>query len=211
MPPTPQPGVPYLEVALRPDELVAAWRADARTLLLPAREPLRLQQRVAVRITVAGLGVGATITGRVASTSRHGSDLRFELAPDDGRVRAVERLRAVARGDASADYPKRAPRLLAAVPAVVQAPAGPTFMTTFSVSERGCGLAWSGPAPVPDVGARVDVRLGAGSRSATLRGAVCWTARSGRSATVGVFFLDGARHHWARIFSELRASGAPPA
>lgn len=211
MPPTPQPGVPYLEVALRPDELVAACRAGARSVLLRVPAPLRVQQRVAARITLVGRGVAATITGRVASASREGDHHRIALVPDEPRLRAVERLLALARGDAAADYAVRAPRFLAAVPAVVHSATGPTYMTTFSVSERGCGLAWSSPAPVPAVGARMDVRLGAGSRAASLRGEVAWTDRSGRGATVGVRFLAGATAVWAMMLAELRRSGAPQA
>lgn len=206
MPPSPHAGLVALDIRLRPDELVGAWRPDSRRFVLPAREPLRLQQRVAARITAEGLGVAATITGRVVSTSRHTDLLRFELAPDESRMRAVERLLAAARGE-TVEYQPRVPRFLATLPAVVHGPGGPIYMTTFSVSERGCGLAWSGP--VPDVGAPVDVRLGAGSRAATLRSVVCWTAQAGRTATAGVRFLAGASSAWAMILADVKHSGAP--
>jgi PilZ domain-containing protein len=199
-------GVVPVDVPLRPDELIGAWRPESRRLLLPTRELLRLQQKVAVRISAVGLGVAATITGRVVSASRHGSHYRIELVPDEISVRAVERLLSVARGEAF-HYPPRAPRFLATLPAVVDGPAGPIYMNTFSVSERGCGLAWSGR--VPAVGAPLDVRLGAGSRAASLRGVVCWTAQSGRTATVGVRFLAGARNVWGSLLMDLKASGAP--
>jgi hypothetical protein len=197
-----------IDVSLRPDELIGAWRPDSRLLLLPTREPLRLQQRVAARISAVGVGVSVTITGRVVSASRHGNLYRIELVPDDTRVRAVERLLAVSRGEV-VDYPNRVPRFLAAMPAVVHGPGGPTYMTTFSVSEKGCGLAWSGP--VPAVGASMDVRLGAGRRVATFRSVVCWTARSGRTSMVGVRFVAGARNDWAMMLTDVRRSGAPPA
>jgi hypothetical protein len=201
-------GVVRVDVPLRPDELVAAWRPDSRRLLLPAREPLRLQQRVAARISAVGLGVAATIAGRVVSASRHGNLHRIELVPDDIHVRAVERLLSIAGGTPVA-YQPRAPRFLASMPAVVYGPAGPTYMTTFSVSKNGCGLAWSGQ--VPAVGVPMDVRLGAGSRAATLRSVVCWTARSGRTATVGLRFVAGPQGAWAMLLSEVKTSGAPPA
>jgi hypothetical protein len=209
MPPSARAEVAVVDVALRPDELVASWRPDSRRLVLPTREALRLQQRIAARISAVGLGVAATITGRVVSASRHGDLCRFELVPDDTRVRAVERLLAVARGERVC-YQKRAPRFLVTMPAVVhRPPGGPTYMTTFSVSERGCGLAWSGP--VPALGAPMDVRLGAGNRAAIFRSEVCWIAQTGRTATVGVRFLDGARNAWAMMLTEVRHSGAPPA
>jgi hypothetical protein len=209
MPPTPHAGVVYLDVPLRPDELVAAWRPESRRLLLPTLAPVRLQLRVAARISVVGAGVAATITGPVVSASRHGTHYRIELVPDETRVRAVERLLAVARGEAAVDYQIRAPRFLATVPAVVHCPCGPTYMTTFSVSEKGCGLAWSGP--VPDVGVQMKVRLGAGSQAASLSSVVCWTAQSGRTATVGVRFLAGATAAWAMMLADMKRSGAPPA
>jgi hypothetical protein len=93
------------------------------------------------------------------------------------------------------------------MPAVVHGAGGPTYMTTFSVSEKGCGLAWSGP--VPAVGAPIDVRLGAGTGAATLRGEVCWTAQSGRTAMVGVRFVAGARSAWAVTITDVERSGAP--
>jgi len=209
MPPSPSAGVFCFDTQLNPDELVAAWRADSRRLVLKTPEPLSVRQRVAVRITAADRGVAATITGRVASASRHEGLHSIELAPDDTRLRALERLLAVARGE-EVRYQPRIPRLLATIPAVVHGPAGHNYMTTFSVSENGCGLAWSGPAPAK-VGAELDIRLGTASRSVTFRSVVCWTARSGSTATVGVRFATGARGAWPMMLAEARRSGAPPA
>lgn len=208
MPPPPHAGVVSVDVPLQPDELLAAWRPDSRRLQLSTREPLRLQQRVAARISVLGLGVAATITGRVVSASRDGNRHRIDLVPDDTRVRALEKLLAVARGE-PVDYEARGPRFLAAMPAVVHGPGGSTYMTTFSVSEKGCGLAWTGP--VPAVGVPVDVRLGAGKLAASFRGEVCWTVQSGRTPTVGVRFVAGARSTWAMMLTDVKHSGAPPA
>jgi hypothetical protein len=208
MPPTHDAGVVHIDIPLRPDALVAAWRPDSRRLVLPTHETVRVQQRVAARITAVGVGVGATITGRVASVSRQGSAFRIELAPDETRVRAVERLLAVAGGQ-KVVYETRAPRFLATMPAVVHGPEGSTYMTTFSVSEKGCGLAWSGS--VPAIGAPMDVRLGAGNRAANLRSVVCWTTRCGRTATVGLRFVAGAQNAWAMMLADVKRSGAPPA
>jgi hypothetical protein len=202
----PGAAVVSLEVPLRPDELAAAWRPESRRLVLSTREPLRLQQRVAARITVLGVGAAATITGRVASVSRHDDRHRVDLVPDDNRLRAMERLLAIAQGE-PVEYEARAPRFLASVPAVVHGPAGAIYMNTFSVSENGCGLAWSGP--VPSVGVPMDVRLGAGNRAATLRSVVCWTAQTGRSATVGLRFVAGSQHAWTLMFTDVKSSGAP--
>jgi hypothetical protein len=209
MSPSPHEGAVSIDIALRPDELVGAWRADSRRLVLQTREPLRVRQRVAARITAIGRGVAATITGRVASASRHEDVHRIELVPDETRQRALEYLLAVARGE-TVEHQPRIPRLLATIPAVVQGPAGSTYMTTFSVSENGCGLAWSGPVPAV-IGARVGIRLGAGSQAVVVRGVVCWTARAGSTATVGVRFEAGARNAWAVMLTQAKRSGAPPA
>jgi hypothetical protein len=197
-----------MDFPLQPDELVAAWRPESRRLLLPVATALRLQQRVAARITLLGRGVAATITGRVVSASRHATQFRIEVVPDDLHVRALERLLSVARGE-PVRYSTRAPRFLATMPAVVYGPGGPVYMTTFSVSEKGCGLVWSGP--VPGVGVPMDVRLGAGSRAVAFRTVVRWTARAGRTATVGVRFLAGAKDAWAMMLTDVKRSGAPPA
>ncbi len=209
MPPPPLPGVTVVDVPLRPDELVAAWRPDSRRLQLGMATPAKLQQRLTVRLSLLGPGAAATITGRVVSASRNGALHRIELVPDDTRLAAVERLLAIARGE-RIRYQPRAPRLLATIPAIVYGPAGPTFMTTFSVSENGCGLTWSGPVGVPQVGVVLDVRLGAGSRAAAFHSVVCWTA-PGRTSTVGMKFVAGAKVAWSMMLADLKRSGAPPA
>jgi hypothetical protein len=202
-------GMPVIEVQLRPDELLAAWRIETRRLVLFVREPLRVRQRVALRIATSGPDLAATITGRVTGASRQEDVHRIEFAPDETRLRALERLLALARGE-PVQYQARLPRLLATIPAIVHGPAGPTYMTTFSVSESGCGLAWTGSAPA-DVGAALEIRLGAGPRSVSFRGVVCWTAKAGGTATVGVRFVAGAKEAWASMLSEARRSGALPA
>jgi hypothetical protein len=122
-------------------------------------------------------------------------------------MRAVERLMEVAARGSAVAYPQRIPRFLATLPAFVSGPRQPTYMNTFSVSEHGCGLVWSGP--VPAVGAAMDVRLGAGNRAATFRSVVCWISQAGRAVTVGLRFLSGPQTVWATTLAELKRSGAP--
>lgn len=208
MPPPPNAGVLTLDLALRPHELMAAWRPATRSLALVVREPVQKRRKVQARIGVLGLGVAATITGRAASARPGPLGYALELEPDVTRVRALERLVEVASG-ARVAYQPRAPRLLATVPAVVDGRAGPTYMATFSVSENGCGIAWSGP--LPELGVPMEVHLGSGSLVASFCGEVCWTAPSGRAPTVGVQFAAGDRGTWAAILDGLKRSGAPPA
>jgi hypothetical protein len=206
MPPSPNASVVSIDVNLRPDELVGAWRADSRHLMIPSRQPLKLQQRVAARITAVGLGVAATITGRVVSASPQGSQYRVEIVPDETRVRAVEKLLAIARGE-PVDFRRRAPRFLATMPAVVCGAVGPTYMTTATVSENGCGLVWTGPLPA--IGVPLEIRVGAGSRAVVFHGVVCSTAQMGRTTAVGVRFVNGHRNAWAMMLTDVKMSGAP--
>jgi hypothetical protein len=207
--PSPSPAdVLALDLPFRPYELLAAWRPASRSLAVVVQQPVRQGQPVQARISVLGLGVSATITGRAARVREHPVGYEVELAPDDTRVRALERLAEVASGE-RVDYKVRAPRYLAEVPAVVHGARGPTLMSTFAVSENGCGLAWSGP--MPEVGVPMDIRLEAGDRMASFCGEVRWTATAGRVPTVGVQFAAGDRKVWAQIIAALKAAGAPPA
>jgi hypothetical protein len=195
-----------IDVDLGPEELVAAWRADSGRLLLDVPQPLKLQQRVVSRISLRGPGAAATITGRVVSSSRAGAAHRVEVAPDETRLLALQKLVSIARGE-PVDYRNREPRFLASLPATVQGPGGSSYRTTLTISAKGCGLAWSGP--VPAVGEALQVRLGAGSRAATFRSVVCWTGQSGRVPTVGVRFVEGPRGVWASVLTDVEGSGAP--
>lgn len=202
------PAVLVLDVPLRPHELVAAWRPETRRLVLPIRERVASQQRLQVRISAVGLGVGATITGRAVGGPRAAGSALVEVAPDDARVQAMEWLVAVASGTPVPHQP-RAPRLIASVPAVVQAAEGPRYMSTFTVSASGCGLTWSGS--IPGVGDPLEVRFGAGREVASFCAEVCWTKPSGRPPTVGLQFAAGDKDLWIRMLANLKAAGAPPA
>lgn len=208
MAPPSSPGFVRLDLAVRPYELLAAWRPASRTLLLVVRETIRKRERIQARLTLLGVGAAATILGRAKDVRPHPLGAELELEPDDTRLRAIERLVELAGGERVA-YQQRAPRLLAAVPAIVFGPCGPTYMKTFSVSTNGCGMTWSGP--MPDIGTPMEVRLGAGKLVASFCGEVCWTAPQGRAPTVGLQFAAGDKRAWAKILAELHRAGAPPA
>jgi hypothetical protein len=197
-----------LDLALRPYELVAAWRPDSRNLVLVVAEPVSPRQPVQARITLLGTGVGATILGRVASANPHPFGVELELEPDALRARTLERLVEVASG-ARVTYRTRAPRYLAAVPAVVHRLNDEKHVTTFAVSEGGCGVEWSGV--MPTVGTPLEIQLGAGPRVASFCAEVCWTAPRGRVPTLGLRFAAGDRAAWSEIITDLKQAGAPPA
>ena len=204
----PGTGSVRFDISLQPHELVAAWRPDSGHLLLEVPGPVRLQQRVVSRITVLGLDVSGTISGRVVGSSPLVRAHRVELVLDELRRPTFQHLLSVAKGEPIA-HRSRSPRFLVELPAVVQGAAGTHYRKTVSISAKGCGLAWSGA--VPSVGETLDVRLGAGSRAASFRGEVCWTAQAGRAATVGVRFLGGHHGVWASVLHDIEGSGAPPA
>jgi hypothetical protein len=208
--PTPSTaGVIALDLRFRPQELLDAWRPEGRRLVVLVREQVLKRQRVQAHISVATLRAAATITGRATAVRRQPDGYEVELEPDDTRLRALQRLVEAAAAGEPTTYQPRAPRLLAAVPAVISGPCGPTYMKTFAVSENGCGLAWTGP--IPDLGAPLEIRLGAGSQVASFCGEVCWTEPSGRAPTVGIQFAAGNRALWSRMIADLKRSGAPPA
>lgn len=198
-----------LDLPLRPYELLAAWRPDSRSLAIVVHEPVEAGQQVQARISVLGLGVGATIIGRAVRVEPAALGAHVELEPDQLRVRALERLVDLAAGARVVYRLRTAPRFLAQVPALVYRDRHAWRMTTFSVSENGCGLAWSGPTPA--IGTGVDVHLGDGSEVASFFGEVRWTAPTGHAPAAGLQFSSGDRATWTRMLAELQRSGAPPA
>lgn len=199
------PGVLVLDSALRPYELLSRWRSTDRTLALAVREPVLKRQRVHARISLLGLGVAATITGRARTIHRHSVGLEVVLEPDQSRLRALEWLVEVA-GGARVAYQPRPPRYHASLPAVVTGLTGPVFMNTLTVSENGCGLAWTGPTP--DVDVPLEIRIGAGRRVANFCGEVRWTSPTGRVPAVGLQFAAGDRATWARILEDVKRTSA---
>lgn len=198
-----------LDLALRPYELVAAWRPTSGSLSLVVPDPVQVRQPVQARIRVLGLGVGATILGHAARALPHLFGSELELEPDELRARTLERLVEVASG-ARVLYQDRAPRFLAAVPATVFRLRHALQVSTFAVSDGGCGVAWTGPA-MPAAGTRLDVALGAAGRAVRFESQVAWTAPVGRAPAIGLRFLSGDRAAWSRIVADLQRAGAPPA
>lgn len=198
-----------LELSLRPYELMAAWRPASRNLVLVVSEPVELRQSVHARINVLGHDVGATIVGRAARTNPHPLGVELELEPDALRQPTLERLVQVISSGSRAVYEARAPRWLAEVPAFVYRLHQFRRTATFTVSEEGCGLRWTGA--MPPRGAAVQLHLGTGDRFACFCGEVRWVSPAGRAPALGVRFDAGDRDTWAAMLADLRAEGASPA
>lgn len=203
---SPSPTVLVVESTLKPSELISGWRATDRILVLSLRDRVSRGQRMHARISLAGLGVTATITGRARNIHGHSTGAQVELEPDPSRLRALEWLVEVASG-ASVSYQPRAARYHASLPAVVAGPTGPVFMNTLTVSEGGCGVAWSGPTPALDQ--PIDIRIGAGRTAASFCAEVRWTSPAARPPAVGLQFAGGDRAAWAHLLEVLRRSGVP--
>lgn len=209
MPSPPSPGAAHFDVPLRPSALLAAWHPTNRLLVVPVPERIPAAIRwIQLRISLVGLGAAATVTGRVAGTLIAPDASLVRVEPDAARLRALERLVAVAAAGAPVSYGAREPRVLVTVPAVVLTGAGPTYMCTVDVSANGCGLAWSGPAPAP--GAQAAIRLGAGRAVAAVSCEVRWVQAVGRGSIVGMQVTGGDRDGWGRMHASLQRSGAPP-
>jgi hypothetical protein len=193
-------------ISLQPSEMIGAWRGDTTRLLLPTAAAPQLRQKAAVRIQLAGQPVGATIVGTVVSAHGEGRNHRIELAPDGDSMRAVRMLLAAAKGE-PVPFMQRAMRYLVRLPVAVAWGGGDVYMTTFCISEGGCGLKWSGPSP--KVGQRLRLRFGVGRAATEVQGSICWLATGG-SPTVGVRFEAGsATAAWGRMFADVARSGAP--
>ncbi len=175
------------DIPVEAEQLPLAWRAASGHLLVTVEKPIRMGRRAAVKVSGPGR-VMAPLTGSITDLQALGNGFTVEIKLDENKRAALKRiLKSLQTG---ADLPRaRASRYALKLPAVVSWQKGNTYMTTFSVSRGGCGLAWSGePPPLESV---LQVRLGSGKGSAMLRARVCWVEeRAGRNM-VGVQFVAG--------------------
>jgi hypothetical protein len=185
---TPVPAAPQVAAAeelLLPDtELTSAWLPASRRLFLPSPRPLRRGQRVSVLVRTDA-GAGIPIGGEVVDL---GPGDAVAVAVDEGRVPAVQRILDSLQGRGLKPR-SRPPRYRVSLPAVVSSSSLHAYMTTFSLSQGGCGLLWTGPRP--SRGTMVQVRLGSGSRSAAFHARVAWASDEGGPLRVGLRFVVG--------------------
>ncbi len=131
----------------------------------------------------------------------------FEVAvePDEEGRALVARILGWLKG--GGERPRaRALRHRVAIPATVSSRTGNTYMTTFSLSRGGCGLAWSGP--IPRLGDVLWVRLGSASGGVAMRGMVCWTKEQGAGRRVGIRFVGGQDSELAALLTKARHEAA---
>jgi len=196
---------------LEPAEVLAAWDPRAQRLRCPGPTTRRPGARAEVRIEIAGSHVLANVAGTIAAVYQDEDEGdSFDLAPDAESLRAVGMLLAAARGE-PVKFAPRPPRYVVRLPATVSFPdARRVLATTESVSEGGCGLAWSGRPP--EVGQALRVRLEGAPRPAENQGTVCWSSPAPHGVLTGVQFSGAhAPQAWLQLVAALAKSGAPRA
>jgi len=195
--------------SLRPQELLAAWRPETLRLRLAARVLPRRRDRSTLRVDLAGSQVAATVVGTVMDVARAGAGYEVEVAPDAACLPAVRMLLAAARNQAGL-VARRPPRYLVRLPATATLRDSSTVkVTTVSLSEGGCGLAWS--EPLPPVGQVLRLRVGVGSLLGENRGSICWRSALPSEPNVGVQFAGRSPSTWSAIVAQLVRAGAPRA
>jgi hypothetical protein len=196
---------------LEPAQMLSAWEPRTQRLRLPGPIARRPGTRAELRIEIAGIQVLASVAGTVTAV-HHGEDEDdgFELAPDAESLRAVGMLVAAAKGE-PVKFARRPPRYVVRLPATVSFPDSRRVLaTTESVSEGGCGLAWSGRPP--EVGQALRVRLEGGPRPAENLGTVCWSSVAPHATLTGVQFVGAhAPQAWLALVATLARGGAPRA
>jgi hypothetical protein len=175
------------EIPIEAEQLPLAWRSASGHLVVVVKKPIRIGRLAAVKVSGPG-SVMAPLTGTITDVQALGNEFSVEIKLDEDQRAALKRiLKSFLTGE---DLPKaRASRYRLTLPAVVSSQERNTYMTALSVSRGGCGLAWSGAPPQLD--SVLQVRLGSGKASATLRARVCWVKEQAGKQTVGVRFLAG--------------------
>ena len=189
-----------MESRLDARSLPAAWRGEEGRLVVPAGAAAAAGQRASLEMT----GVGDAplwVNGVVAEARRAPAGWELEVKVDDEGRALVARLLGWIQG--AGERPRaRAPRLQVSLPAVVSGHSGAIYMTAYSLSRGGCGLAWSGAAP--RIGDALWVRLGSGTVAVSMRGMVCWTREGQGGKKVGLRFVGGQQSELSELLSRVK-------
>jgi hypothetical protein len=176
---------PPAALEVGPEEFLSGWEPSTSRLFLAGLVRAPLGARVAVRVTIRGTGIGATVVGPVIAV-RHvagaalpsGSYLEFP-----GRTAgAAHYLARVARG-LPVEFNERDPRYAVSWGVTLEGDPGQFPALTENVSSEGCSLSWRGLALA--VGCRVTIRRRR-LLAPALPAQVCWTATDGELAAAGL-------------------------
>ncbi len=178
---------PAEELALDGLSLAEAWRPAERLVLVPADGAVGPGRRVALKLQ-GDVGVTAPVLGTVTGVRGPEGARVAEVRVDADGAAILRRVVDYLQGQST--QPKaRAPRYRVALPAVVATPTAHLLLKTTTISVGGCGLLWNASRPAS--GTYLELRLGAGSRAAQLRGRICWVRPEQTGFRVGVKFLAG--------------------
>jgi hypothetical protein len=185
--------------------IATSWRPAVGLLDLKAHAPVGKGARVMVLVT--GAGAPVEIHGAVRAATPGPQAHALEIAVDPDGQALLARLASALRGEGPLPR-QRAQRYRVSIPVVVTGQGGAAFMTATSLSEGGCGLAWSGTPP--RLGAGLLVRLGSGPRAVTVRAMTCWVRPAAKGLRVGLKFLHdpAARAGLAALIDEAKRSVA---
>ena len=134
------------------EEFLAGWDVAASRLFVSAAALLdaRAGMTAAVRIGIRRTGIAATVLGTVMAVRRAGSralPAGVSLALDGNGAAAARYLALVAQGR-PVDFNDREPRYAVERPVVIAPEDARAFASpTVNVSESGCCVRWTGPAP----------------------------------------------------------------
>jgi PilZ domain-containing protein len=198
------------------DEFLAGWDAAASRLFVSAVALLdaRAGTSAAVRISIRRTGIAATVRGTVMAVRRAGSralPAGVSLALGGEGAAAARYLALVAQGR-PVDFNDREPRYVVERPVVIAPAEARAFAsTTVNVSESGCCVRWSGPAPL--VGETVRIRSGRLLFAPVAGATVCWTRSAagsgGTAAGLRLAPAGRAARAWRSLVAHAARSGAP--
>ena len=190
---------------LEASAIATSWRPAVGRLDLRAQVPVAKGAQVMVLVTGAGAPVELHGTVHAAAPGRQAHALEIAVDPEGKALLA--RLAAALRGEGPLPR-QRAARYRVSFPVVVTGQGGAAFMAATSLSEGGCGLAWSGPPP--RLGAGLLLRLGSGPRAITVRAMTCWVREAPKGVRVGLRFLHdpAARTGLTALVDEAKRSVA---
>ncbi len=196
---------------LWPEEYLEGWDPRATRLFLPALAETPLGTHAAVRITIRGTGIAATVTGPIVAARRIGSSALVPgvvLGVEGRGAAAAAYLERVARGQ-PVDWNERDPRYAVAWRLLITGDRGRFWATTIDVSREGCSLTW--PGPTLSVGEEIRIRTRA-LLAPNLTASVCWAGepeRAARSAGLRLLVDGRAGRRWRSAVEHAALSGAP--
>jgi hypothetical protein len=208
-------GKPPTALQLLPDEYLGGWDPLAGRLFLHALSGATLGMRLAIRITIEGTGIGATVIGPVVAV-RHvagaGLPAGGYLGLPGRAAGPATYLARVSRG-MPVEFNERDPRYAVAwgvtILGTLSGQPGRLAALTENVSSEGCALSWPG-TPV-EAGAQVSLRRRRLFGPA-LPARVCWSAVDGERASAGLHLQGSGRaaREWREALDQAVRHGAQP-